>query len=223
MSFCKELKDAKWCKILNEECFRTQMLKPKECEFIEAWNLIKNYEKNKPLCQKVKKKMAPIVLEEWKRFAKERKSGSKRMTGGPLEETIREIVNDELSFLGASVYKTGKKISVWKSGTDKVSIIADYLAEKGNFKTIVSVKSWIGSEQIRETFAYAYFAKTWYGQKNVRVYQVGLHPFKENLKSLVEACKPYIDGIYSLSSKPFFDELVQKMKLDFSANETYKK
>jgi hypothetical protein len=111
------------------------------------------------------------------------------------------------------VYNQPKQFFIWQNN---VRIIADCLAKKQNRKAVVSVKSWLGTEQIRETFAYAYLAKTWLGQRDIRVYQVGLTEFKERLKPLAEACKPYLDGVYSLSSEPYFDDLVAEMKKYFA-------
>lgn len=211
-SFCPELNvsNAK-CRKLTEKCFRIEH--KNKCEFIGHYNHIKDYQRNKPLAIKAKQIMEPRFFEEWKSFARDPRPGKKRMTGGPLEEAIRKILKSELSPLGVTVYNRGKQFYVWQ---ENVRIIADCLAEKESRKAIVSVKTWVGTEQIRETFAYAYLAKTWLGQKDVRVYQIALFPFQKALNSLVEACRPYLDGVYSLSSRPYLDDLVKEMKKYFT-------
>ena len=211
--FCEELDpvNAK-CRKLAEICFRIEH--GKKCEFIGHYDHIRDYQGNKPLAKRVKQIMEPRFFKEWKSFARDPRSGKKRMTGGPLEEAIRKVLKQELSPLGVTVYDRGKQFYVWR---DKVRIIADCLLEMEARKAIVSVKTWVGTEQIRETFAYAYLAKTWLGQKNIRVNQIALFPFEEALKSLVKACMPYLDGVYSLSSEPYFDYLVDEMKTYFQS------
>jgi len=209
--FCPELDVSNTqCRKLTEKCFRIEH--EKKCEFIGHFNHIRVYKGNKPLAIKAKQIMEPGFFEEWKSFARDPRPGKKRMTGGPLEETVRKILKLELSSLGVTVYDKAKQFYVWQ---DNVRIIADCLAEKESRKAIVSVKTWVGTEQIRETFAYAYLAKTWLGQKDVRVYQIALFPFEETLDSLVGACRPYLDGVYSLSSEPYLDDLVKEMKKYF--------
>jgi len=210
--FCTRLdvSDAQ-CRILKEKCFRTAH--GEKCEFIGHYKLVRDSKGNEPLAKQAKQIMEPRLIEEWKSFAKDPRPGRKRMTGGPLEEAIREVLKRELSPLKVTVYDQTKQFYVWQ---DNVKILADCLAEKEGRKAIVSVKCWLGTEQIRETFAYAYLAKTWLGQRDIRVYQIGLFPFEERLKPLVDACKPYLDGVYSLSNEPYFDSLVKEMNKYFT-------
>jgi hypothetical protein len=210
-SFCEELINDGQCKKLEEHCFRVRF--KKKCEFIGHYNQIKKSTKYTPLAKKVKEIMYPKFMKEWKAFARDPRTGKKRMTGGPLELAIRQVLRQELAPYKVTIYNKAKKFAVWDND---VYVIADCLIEKLSFRSVISVKTWIGTEQIRETFAYAYFAKTWLGQKDIRVYQVGLFPLKEKLKSLIESCKPYLDGVFSLSSDPYFDVLVQTLKHDFS-------
>jgi len=153
--------------------------------------------------------MLPKVIESWKAYAANPSPGKKNMTGGVLEKEIRAFVREELSACNASVAEHGKKFEVWEN----LSIIADCLIEKkGSPTSIISVKSWIGPTQLRETFGYAYFSKTWLGQKNIRVYMIQLPPTENHLKSLITACSPYIDGVYSVSGEPYFDSLLGTLK-----------
>ena len=197
--------------ILNESCPRAKF--GKKCEFIGHYDLLKNFSKDLPLARKAKQNMYDPFIKEWKSFARDPKGGKKRMTGGPLEKAIRDILKTELGSLGVTVPDKAVKFRVWNNN---VYILADVLAWKNSHRNIVSVKTWIGTEQIRETFAYAYLAKTWLGQKDVRVYQVGLFSIPEPLKTLIDACKPYLDGVFSLSSDPYLDVLVETMKHNFS-------
>jgi hypothetical protein len=153
--------------------------------------------------------MLPQVIENWKAYARNPSPGKKNMTGGPLEKEIRSFVREELSSLNALVPEKGRKFKVWND----VNIIADCLVKMvGKPTSLVSVKSWIGPTQLRETFGYAYFSKTWRGQKNMRVFMIELQPPKMHLRSLVAACSPYIDGVYSISGTPHFDELLEELK-----------
>ena len=102
---------------------------------------------------------------------------------------------------------------VKSSHRGRLEIIADILAEKEEYPSIIiEVKSWIGSQQIRDTFGYAYLLKSWSGHKNHRVFMVCLQEFDETSKNLISACAPYLDGVYSLSDEPYFDDLVDILK-----------
>ena len=70
--------------------------------------------------------------------------------------------------------------------------------------------------QIRETFGYAYLAKMWLGQKDIRVYMVGLQEISEHLNPLIELFRPYIDGVFSLCGTPYLDDLIQEAKRLYS-------
>lgn len=130
------------------------------------------------------------------------------MTGIPVEQGIRSSIMNILTPLNVSVHPRGKKFEIW----DDVNIIADILAQKDEYPTsIISVKSWIGTTQIRETYAYAYFSKTWHGQKNIRLFMISLHPIPNRLMKLIRACMPFIDGVYSLSGSPYYDDLVAEL------------
>ena len=215
-NFCPEVTEDDQCRKLNEPCPRVRFKKRCElhaCMHIGHYNLVKSSDKDKPLASEVKKIMYPSFMENWKSFAKRPEPGKKRMTGDPLEKAIRQVLARDLASCGGvTVHDKAMKFPIWDNN---VYILADCLAEKGYYRNVVSVKTWIGTEQIRETFAYAYLAKTWLGQKDIRVYQIGLFPLKEKLLSLVEACRPYLDGVFSLSSRPYFDDLVEHMKRDF--------
>lgn len=136
------------------------------------------------------------------------------MTGISPENAIRDTIKMELSLYNVTVSDHGKKIEIWRDtqASRGVNIIADVYAEKENCpSSIVSVKSWLGTTQIRETFAYAYFSKSWFGHKNMRVFMVTLYPIRQRLQPLIGACKPYIDGFYSLNGRPYFDDLLNEM------------
>jgi len=45
---------------------------------------------------------------------------------------------------------------------------------------------------------------------------VTLHPLKKRLKELITACRPFIDGIFSLSGKPYYDDLINELKNIYS-------
>ena len=121
------------------------------------------------------------------------------MTGLPLEQTIRDVTKNELSPLGVTVHDRAHKYHL---GED-VFILADVLMEKEGYPiSLISIKSWIGTTQIRETFAKAYLSKVWNGQKNVRFFMTSLLPIEPRIKRVERICKPYLDGVYSISGMP---------------------
>jgi hypothetical protein len=150
------------------------------------------------------------------RYVKAPRPGKKDMTGRPLEKGIRKVLKEELAGFNVSIPDSGKKFTIWEAPTkeEEINIISDCMIKKQGYPTsIVSVKSWIGSTQLRETFAYAYFSKSFHGQKNIRVYMVGLQPIRKDIKDLAKICRPYIDGVYSLSEEPYIDELIEELKV----------
>jgi hypothetical protein len=162
------------------------------------------------LTANLKQIIIPKFLKRWKEFAQNpNKIGKKDMTGIPLEESIRDFIRNEMEPFKVLIHKKGKKYPIWGDN----NIIADVLIKKDGYPdSIISVKSWIGSGQLRETFAYGYLSKTWYGQKNIRVFMVTLHPLHQDTLRMMNICKPFIDGVFSLSEKPYFDDLIIKLK-----------
>jgi len=210
------------CRLLKTVCLGAVSGKDR-CNFYDHYTNVMNRPNNTPLGNEVKKTMYNDFLAEWRSF-KERgraAAGKKNMTGGPLEKAVRQVLTRELNPCGATVFDKATRFHVWQDAWIKADCLVKKELDDGSvFQSIVSVKNYIEAEQIRESFAYAYLAKTWLGQKNLRVYQVGLSLLNRNKEPLVNACKPYLDGVYSLSNEPYFDELVAQMKKDFSKSHT---
>ena len=205
--FCERLSKDGTCQILKEECFRKRM--QTRCDFFDHFQLLMNRSSDPPLASQIKSELIGPILESWKDYARNPSPGKKGMTGYPLEIAIRSAVKERLDFLGVEVPEQGKKYPFWKD----LNIIADCLTEKEGYPNcIISMKSWIAEGQIRETFAYAYFTKMWHGQKNIRVYMLGFTPVESHLQGLIEICKPYIDGVYSLSGEPYIDDLLEELR-----------
>lgn len=205
---CEYLSNDK-CTVLEEKCFRLD--KETECSFSSHYKiLVKN--EGKPIADKIKREALPKVIKRWQEHAKNKKEGDKSLTGRPIQESIKKVIEEELKPFQVSI-KGDKNYPVGEG----VIIRPDCLIEKEKYPTtIVSVKTWLGHEQVRETFAYSLLAKNWHGQKNIRAFIVSFYPFKEKewnkFKKSVDAFKPFLDGIYLLSCEPYIDELIQTLK-----------
>lgn len=207
VNFCLKLKNQN-CTLLNSKCFRLRQ--QSECDFKDHHNLIFNYQHNPPISQKVKKELRNPFIQKWQSYAASPSPGKKNMTGLPLEHSLRKITREELDVLGVKVHEKTRRFNIGEG----VYILADVLIEKEKYPTtVISVKSWIGTTQIRETFAYAYLSKLWNGQKNVRVYMTSLMPIPDRIKRVEKICKPYLDRIFSISGEPYFDELISELKI----------
>ena len=209
-TFCNYL-EGDMCNILDRKCMRLP-LHNFNCDMRGCYMKLNSIEDGTPLCSaELRKRMRNGFLDNWKHHAENPRPGKKDMTARPMEKEIRTFLISELGTLGVNVYPTGKKFIVW----DNVHIIADALTEPDSNRptSIFSFKTWLGTEQLRETFGYAYLAKTWLGQRNVRVYMVGLIEFNKGLEPLIKACQPYIDGVYSLCGYRYFDELIKELKV----------
>ena len=197
------------CQVLNETCFK--LGKQSDCDFLLYYNLTINRSHDPPLAQAIKGIFLDPLIQSWKAYARNPAPGKKNMTARPFEDVIRFTLDQKLSSLGVTVSKTGEKYPVWED----ISIIADCLIEKEGYPTcILSMKTWVGGEQIRETFAYAYFAKRWHRQKNIKVYMVIFQPIptRRHLRDLIVLCSPHIDGVYSLCGQPYIDTLVEELQ-----------
>jgi len=214
-TFCKEL-SGESCSLVGEKCFRIRA--GSRCEYIGYYELLKDIARDTPppIAAKARASIITPLLESWKNYAQNPRTGMKIVVALPLEREIRAILKSELEPLGVVVHDTGTKYRIWEN----VAIIADGLAQKEGFPTsIISVKTWIAEGQIRETFAYAYWAKTWLGRKQVRVYEVAIlkTPTKgKSIESLIEICKPYLDGVFYLTEAPYIDELIKELKEIYS-------
>ena len=48
-------------------------------------------------------------------------------------------------------------------------------------------------------------------KKNIRLYMITLYPLTKSIMDTYSICRPYIDGVYSLSSEPYLDELISEL------------
>ena len=153
INFCNHLLQNE-CSLLNETCFRLRQ--QSKCDFSTHHKLITNYQNEPSITQQVKRDLLQPFLAKWKSYANSPSPGKKNMTGLPLEKIIRQRIKTELIKINATVFDKAHKFEIG----EKVSILADvFIEKKGCPVSIVSVKSWIGTTQIRETFAYAYLSK----------------------------------------------------------------
>lgn len=206
MSSCEKLSNGK-CTILDVPCRRSEM--KHVCKFPLHYKYLTQTSEDERIAKILKESIKSEILEKWKAYVQNTRPGKKDMTGGPLEKGIRNLLKNELGKLSVTTSESGEKFQIW----DGVRIIADCISKKeGHPTAIFSIKSGIGPTQIRETFAYAYFSKNWRGHRNMRVYMITLFPIKKSLRSLIETSRPYIDGVYSLSGKPYIDELIDELK-----------
>lgn len=206
--FCEKLL-GETCTVVNETCFRLR--ERAKCEYVGCLRWLESIEDQcLPLARGARLNIKTPFLKAWKQYAQHPKAGNKRVIATPIENELRDIIKLQLSPLGVSVSPTAKVFRVWKD----CKIIADALLEKEEYPTtILSFKSWVGSEQVRETFAYAYLAKSWYGQKDIRVYEIGgTKAGGQAIDDLVSICRPWVDGVFYLTTVPYLDEMIQELK-----------
>ena len=184
-TFCAHLAGEQ-CNILEERCLKLRS-DDKWCDFLNYYKKLTEIGEDVPLIsRRARNDMLAPLLSSWKTHAQNPLPGRKDMTARPLENELRYILKSELGHLGVSIPETGQAFRIWES----TKIIADALAMRENSPTcIFSAKTWLGEGQIRETFGYAYLAKMWLGQKDIRVYMVGLQEISEHLQPLIELFK----------------------------------
>jgi len=189
-----------------------------KCTFRRIYKIIIEKDSNNPHSNKVKEYMIKYgLIENWRNYFQKR-SGSKQMTARPLEDAIRDVIEDQLSPWGVDTVEVRKKVDLGRGGE---KIIADCIIKKEKHpQCIVSIKAWIGFDSLRESFGAAYFVKRYYGERNTRFFVVSLHNVTEWLseKSLTLA-KNYIDGVYSIqksNAESSFDKLIYQLKNIYS-------
>lgn len=196
----------KKCKVLKLSCKFEGA--DSRCAFSKDYHWLKDVTKDPKVTKRIKEKILNTVCKNWKKYFEEYfksgKLGCKNMTGGPLEKEIRNILRSELKNTKAKVCETAKELKGYHC------IVDVYIQKRGKPKTIISVKSGGGPEAIRETFGYAYLLKK--KRRKIKIYMVILPPIKEKHKELIKYYKKYIDGVFSLSGKPYFDDLVHELK-----------
>ncbi len=204
---------------LGHTCVLESLCKKKHqsgaCGFTDYYENLEIKPTDPPLVGEVKERMRESFMQSWTEFAQDPKPGKRRMTGGVFEKTMRDVFKERLAHLGVTVYPTGKRFA--PRGIADLCGNVDCLVQKeGHPKSIVSAKTWLGPEQVRETFATAYFAKSHYGLQGIRVYMVVFMPFDRN-PDWEKACLPYIDGIYAMAAKStakepsYIDHLLQEL------------
>ena len=177
------------------------------CDFQYHYEQLQIRQGDPPMAKRVKKCAMPLVIQNWKEYASKSRTGMKGMTAEPLEDCVMEILKTELRNLNVEVEKR-KKFEIWH----EVSVVMDGLLRKPNKPTtLLSIKVWMWSGNYRETFGYGYFAKSWYGQKNIRLYVVALYLY-ELPEAMMHISKPWIDGLYYISQNPYIDILVNELK-----------
>lgn len=212
-TFCRKL-SGESCSVVGEKCFRIQA--GKQCDYLDYYERLEAIGEDTPvIATRARRSMIAALLVSWKKYAQHPLPGAKNVVASPLEREVIAVLKSELEPRGVTVYGQ-KNYCIWGD----IAIRADGLLEKKGFPTsIISVKTWLGLGQIRETFAYAYWAKTWLGQKQIRAYEVAIlkTPTKgKTIESLIEICKPYLDGVFFLTEAPYIDDLVRELKEIYS-------
>lgn len=204
-----------YCKIIKEElkedikCYRADKV---ECRYSASyWQHFS--QPVPPLSPKIKVSREIIdnlkqpFLKNWKALPGKNHNNDKSVLSAPFEDIVRKTLK---KYLKIDIVK--ENYPIYKG----CIINADAIARKeGKPTCIFSIKTWIGLEQIRETFAYAYLAKKW-KKEEILVYEIGLIKTErkktDTITILADACKPSLDGVFYLTEPPYIDELIEKLK-----------
>jgi len=178
------------------------------CGFRDHYNYLPPSSQDPPSTRKIKQSIFNEVIKRWKAYGSNPSVGKKQMTARPLEDGIVECLR--------WLEKYGVQVSPRKSFEiiEGVSTIIDCVLTKKEYPTtLISVKTWLGTDSFRESFGNAYFIKTSYGRRNIRFYIVTLFPFKYISRDWIELAKPFVDEVYSLSETPYIDELLNELDI----------
>jgi hypothetical protein len=152
------------------------------------------------------------------------KPGYKQVASQPMENVLRRLLGRELEDLGVVVRPPSTEYRVHDELPIKIRPDAR-LAKDGYPDTILSCKVWTGAEQLREAYAYAYLARSRKGLREddlPRLYHVSLFPLadgnkRKSIPLWVKAFHAHLAGAYSLCGEPYFDDLVEELRLFYSS------
>ncbi|MEW6141585.1 MAG: hypothetical protein AB1597_00300 [Chloroflexota bacterium] len=209
---CEKLgKDKRTCKVTKGKCYRGRK---GQCEYYRSyWRpLFKKIDGRLPKsCREIMTELRKNFRENWRKHAENsgRKVGGRNVLSSPFEKSISNYVRRVLGYpdnakLKGEIYGNNWDIVVEKNGSPAC---------------LISLKTYIGYEQIRETFASAYVAKR--KNKNIEVYMVAIRPTGRNkdmdenakkMKDYLRSYNRYIDDVFYLTAKPYFSDLTKKLK-----------
>jgi len=197
--------DNKTCKELKKLCSVKEQNKDRRCAFSEHFEKLKPSSADMPEAVKIKEEILNKTIEEWKKHTS---SGGRHMTARPLEDAVYNAIKN---MLGDCVDQR-KKIKI---GKERNIVVADCLVRKNDRPTsLISIKTWLTTEAIRETFAYAYLIRENPPvHKGAKVFMVTLIPICSKHEAWIKAFNDYIDGVYSLSGKPYIDDLLKELRV----------
>jgi len=206
---CRYLSN-KFCNVLQVDCYILQQQKAQRCAFADHYDWLSITSPGKPIANQIRSQVKSQAILNWTGFVKAgTKAGRKNMTAIPLENAVRDAIKRALQPLSVSVANTAKGFNIGL----EIRINVDCLISKDKYPTsIVSIKTYFNPEAVRETFAYFYLAKSWYGQRSLKGFVVALNPIDAKLRKWIDALKNYIDGAYSLSAAPYIDDLLEKLR-----------
>jgi hypothetical protein len=158
-----------------------------------------------------------MFLSNWKKACSKKKggkTGDKSIIAGPLESVITSFLRNE--------FREG--VEVEKGKIEEISWDVVIKKKKGGSpECLISIKTYIGPGQIRETWASAYLAKR--HDRKIKIYMVGIRPADarkpdNNAKRMNDYLNKFprkgIDKIFYLTTKPYFSSLVKELRGKFT-------
>lgn len=207
MCCCEYFKDG-ICEPLDERC--PYLKHTRNCGFRSHYACLTHTKGDPPRTAEIKRAILPKALKGWREHFHKLPHGGRQMTARPLEDAIKDAVELSLKPMGVQVQER-KKMKIIK----EYNIIMDIRIEKKGYPTtLISVKSYLGKGEFRNSFTNAYFVKLRKGLNNVRFYIVTMILYCK--REMVDLARPYIDGIYSLDKKPYIDELFDELQSIYS-------
>jgi len=208
--------DRTTCRLIEEKC---NFVSEKGCRLKELYRHIAPCRDNHPITESVKNKMwlgvgnSEGIRKRWISYNRS-KTGGRQMFARPLEDSLVDELRNTLPTLDVIARK---KIEPF--GLDLRIDCRIKSQDKDKVQTLISLKVTADPLSFRESFAFAYFSKMWFGQKNVRFYLVAVSSMISIRARQVAA--PFVDGDYYLSpvnDEPYVDDLFAKLKTCYMNN-----
>ena len=206
---CKQLSGNRTCNAMKTSCSYLERQAKQRCSLSVHLEWLDKPSPGKPKAEAIRQNLRPEIIKAWVAHRKEGElAGRKSMTGRALEDGLFRAIKDELVGLGCDFNQRKRP----REGNELLRVNVDCLLEKKGYpQTIISIKTGLNREALRETFAYAYLFKQWLGQKGCRAFLVALGD-DGDLSTLVDAFKPYLDGVYYLTKEPYIDDLLERLQ-----------
>lgn len=192
---------------LQKPCYPSK--KQKQCGFGLQYKLTEISKLDKKNTKDLKNKLRSLLKKTWGKQYKKYKPGKKDMTARPLEDSTYEIIKKKITFKDDYSFEQRKSVTIDEKNNIKIN--ADcLLTKRGKPLCIISIKTNLTKEAMRENFSSAFLFKK---HNKKRKYILFCLNKGKTIDAYAKAYKNIINNVYCLSgAKNNFDNSIKELK-----------